>query len=270
MRLRSHDRDYSVGFSGGKRFLWALPTPEVFLLKRDAGWSGSDGPLCSSNMKKALCIGASGGIGQAMASEFGQRGFAVDALSRSKDGLDFSDPGSVGRIMSNLSGPYEVVIIATGVLSSDGASPEKSLAAIEADQMAQVFAANAIGPALILGRLGPVLSKDSPARIGVLSARVGSIGDNRIGGWHSYRASKAAVNQIVHGAAIEFGRTHKGSVCVALHPGTVETPFTANYAGRHKTMPAAEAAKRLVDVLLSLSAEQSGGFFDYAGKEVPW
>ena len=106
--------------------------------------------------------------------------------------------------------------------------------------------------------------------VAVLSARVGSIGDNRIGGWHSYRASKAALNQIVHGAAIELGRSHKQSICVALHPGTVGTPFTAEYAGRHKTVPAKEAAANLIDVVNDLRVEQSGGFYDYAGQEINW
>lgn len=221
-------------------------------------------------MKRALCIGASGGIGQALVTELRQRGFEVDGLSRQADGLDITDAVSVETALSSMSGPYDVAFVASGVLAGSGAQPEKALSAITAEQMAGVFAVNAIGPALILGQLGRLLSKDRTPRIGVLSARVGSIGDNRIGGWHSYRASKAAVNQIVRGAAIEFARTHKGSVCVALHPGTVETPFTANYAGRHKAIPASEAARALVDVLLGLSPEQTGGFFDYAGKEVPW
>ena len=104
----------------------------------------------------------------------------------------------------------------------------------------------------------------------MLSARVGSIGDNRIGGWYSYRASKAALNQIVHGAAIEVGRSHKDSIVVALHPGTVQTAFTAEYAGRHKTVTAQEAAGNLLGVTGGLTVEQSGGFFDYAGAVVPW
>jgi hypothetical protein len=101
--------------------------------------------------------------------------------------------------------------------------------------------------------------------VGVLTARVGSIGDNRMGGWHSYRASKAAANQIVRGAAIEIGRKRKEAVVVALHPGTVETPFTAAYSG-HRKMTAPEAAARLLDVLEGLTPAQSGGFYDYSGR----
>jgi NAD(P)-dependent dehydrogenase (short-subunit alcohol dehydrogenase family) len=105
-------------------------------------------------------------------------------------------------------------------------------------------------------------------RVGVLTARVGSIGDNRLGGWHSYRASKAAANQLIRGAAIELSRTHKGSVVAALHPGTVDTPFTAGYKAQ-KLSPEASATK-LIAVLDGLSADQTGGFFDYSGAEVPW
>jgi NAD(P)-dependent dehydrogenase (short-subunit alcohol dehydrogenase family) len=98
---------------------------------------------------------------------------------------------------------------------------------------------------------------------------VGSIGDNRLGGWHAYRASKAAANQIVRGAAIEIGRKRKEAVVVALHPGTVETAFTAAYPGHSKMTPD-ESARRLLGALESLTPEQSGGFFDYAGREIPW
>ncbi|MEM7711709.1 MAG: C factor, cell signaling protein, partial [Pseudomonadota bacterium] len=106
------------------------------------------------------------------------------------------------------------------------------------------------------------------ARVGVLTARVGSIGDNRMGGWYGYRAAKAAANQIVHGAAIEIARKRKGSVVVALHPGTVETPFTDGYKAP-KVAPET-AAENLTNVLTSLNPAQTGGFFDYAGKEIPW
>jgi NAD(P)-dependent dehydrogenase (short-subunit alcohol dehydrogenase family) len=103
-----------------------------------------------------------------------------------------------------------------------------------------------------------------------LSARVGSIGDNRIGGWISYRSAKAAVNQIVHTASIELSRTHRESICVALHPGTVATPFTEKYLGRHPSVPPETAAENLLGVIDALTPKQTGGFFDYAGKEIAW
>jgi len=219
-------------------------------------------------MGRALVIGASGGIGAAVAAELAARGHAVTGLSRSRDGLDVTDPASVHACMAPLEGPFEVVFVAVGTLAAGGA-PEKTLSAIEAPRMAEVMAVNAIGPALILQQVERLLPREARAVVGVLSARVGSIGDNRMGGWYAYRASKAALNQIVHGAAIEIGRKRKQAVIAALHPGTVETPFTAGYPG-HSKVTAAEAARNLCDVMEGLDVAQSGGFFDYAGRDIPW
>lgn len=215
---------------------------------------------------KALVIGASGGIGQAVTQALRYSGDEVVTLSRSAEGLDVTDAGSVDAVLGGVSGPFDVIFVAVGVLGT----PEKSLDAIDAGAMAEVMAVNAIGPALILRHLPRLLPRSGRSVCAVLSARVGSIGDNRIGGWYSYRASKAALNQIVHGAAIEVGRSHKDSIVVALHPGTVQTAFTAEYAGRHKTVTAQEAAGNLLGVTGGLTVEQSGGFFDYAGAVVPW
>jgi len=115
-----------------------------------------------------------------------------------------------------------------------------------------------------------LLPKKGRSVLAVLTARVGSIGDNNIGGWHAYRASKAAANQLLRGAAIELGRSHKEAIAVALHPGTVATDFTANYAARHTTVRPEAAAKNLVDVMLGLTPEDSGQFFDYAYKPIEW
>jgi len=219
-------------------------------------------------MKNALVIGASGGIGAALAAELEKRGYGVTGLSRSGDGLDVTDADSVALHLGTLEGPFEAIFVATGTLAAGG-TPEKSLAAIEAGQMADVLAVNTIGPALVLAHVERLLPREGRATVGVLSARVGSIGDNRMGGWYSYRASKAAVNQVIHGAAIEIGRKRKQAVVAALHPGTVETAFTAGYPGHDKVTPA-DAARRLCDVMAGLDPAQSGGFFDYAGKEIPW
>lgn len=220
-------------------------------------------------MENALVLGATGGIGRAVVAALEARGVAVTGLSR-RDGLDVTDPAAVEGVVGALDGPFDLIFVAIGVLAPEGGAPEKALSAVAADAMAQVMAVNAIGPALVLRHAARLLPKDRRGVVGVLSARVGSIGDNQIGGWHSYRASKAALNQIVHGAAIELGRSHKESVCVALHPGTVETPFTAAYAGRHKMVPADKAAANLLDVLAGLTPEHSGGFYDYAGEEIVW
>lgn len=219
---------------------------------------------------KAMVIGASGGIGAAVTSKLKTDGWDVTGLSRSVDGLDITDQASVEAVLATQTGLFDLIFVAVGVLATEGGQPEKSLAAIDAGAMSRVLSVNTIGPALILRHVAKLLPKDRRSVVAVLSARVGSIGDNHIGGWYSYRASKAALNQIVHGAAIELGRSHKQSICVALHPGTVETSFTANYAGRHKTVPATEAAANLIGVTQSLTAEQSGGFYDYAGREIVW
>lgn len=221
-------------------------------------------------MERVLIIGATGGIGAALAKRLKQLGAQVVGLSRTADGLDITDEESVGAHLGALEGPFDGVIIATGALVVDSAEPEKSIKYVTAKSMADQFAVNAIGPALILRHAARLLPRDRRSICAVLTARVGSIGDNRIGGWTSYRAAKAAANQIVHTTAIELARTHPKLVCVAMHPGTVETPFTAKYLGRHPTVTADEAAQNLLGVMAQLTSEQTGGFFDWAGHEVIW
>jgi NAD(P)-dependent dehydrogenase (short-subunit alcohol dehydrogenase family) len=221
-------------------------------------------------MARVLIIGASGGIGSALVAACQVRGDDVVGLSRSADGLDLTDAASVTAILGSLEGMFDAVVVATGALEIEGAAPEKTLKAITAKAMADQFAINAIGPALILGQVSDLLPRDRRAVVAVLSARVGSIGDNRLGGWVSYRAAKAALNQIVHTAAIELGRSHPHTICVSLHPGTVATAFTAKYLGRHPAVAPKEAAENMLRVLDGLTVEQSGGFYDWAGTEVPW
>ena len=221
-------------------------------------------------MTRVLVIGSSGGIGAALFSEATARGGTVTGLSRSGDGLDITDPDSVDRHLGALDTTFDRIVVATGALQSGGRAPEKALKQIDAAYLTQQFAVNALGPALILKHVPRLLSRDASSAVGVLSARVGSIGDNGLGGWFGYRAAKAAVNQIVHTAAIELARTHKKAVCVALHPGTVATPFTSDFVSPENATPPAKAAGNLLDVLDGLTPAQTGGFYDYAGKEIPW
>jgi NAD(P)-dependent dehydrogenase (short-subunit alcohol dehydrogenase family) len=216
-------------------------------------------------MAKSLVIGASGGIGGALCATLGAVG-----VSRSFDGLDVTDEGSVRSVMAGLNGPYDTVFIATGALEIGPHTPEKALRAVSPEGLRVQFDTNALGPILVLKHLIPHLSRDAPSRIGILSARVGSIGDNGMGGWYSYRAAKAALNQLVHTAAIELARSHKQAVLALLHPGTVATDFTAKYAGNHPTVPPTEAAGNLIRVLNGLTPAHSGGFYDWAGEPVPW
>lgn len=224
----------------------------------------------TDGFRRALVIGASGGIGAAVAAELDARGSAVTGVSRSRDGLDITDEASVEAHIGALDGPFDLIFVATGALEHDGNRPEKALRQISAEALSAQFRLNAVGPALVLRHAARLMPRDSRAVFAALSARVGSIGDNRAGGWYGYRAAKAALNQIVHGAAIELRRTHRQSVCVALHPGTVATALTAKYAGRHPTVAPADAACRLLDVAQTLGPEQSGGFFDYTGEVIPW
>ena len=219
---------------------------------------------------RALVIGASGGIGGAVCTALRGRGADVVGLSRSGEGLDITDEASVARGLGALEGTFDLVFVATGGLEIGGARPEKSVRALEGPAMAAQFALNAIGPALVLKHVWRMIPRDRPARVAVLSARVGSIGDNRLGGWHGYRAAKAALNQIVRTCAVELARTHPQAALVALHPGTVATPLTAAYAGGHPTVTPEVAAENLLRVLDGIGAAQSGQFLDWKGEVVPW
>lgn len=223
----------------------------------------------------ALVIGSSGGIGAALADCLVQRGHAkVYRLARSGPiGCDITDPASVRTALDEiLAGPAITrIFIATGLLHDGQRGPEKSLRQMDADWLARTFAVNSIGPALILGHLLPRLPRDRRIEVAALGARVGSISDNRLGGWYGYRASKAALHQIIRTAAIEWARSHPEGIVVAMHPGTVATdlsaPFTRPNDGRTLLTPA-ESAGHLLDVLAGLSPEQSGQIFDWRGQEI--
>lgn len=218
----------------------------------------------------ALVIGASGGIGSAVAAALEARGEHVTRLSRREDGLDITAPESVEHHLGALEGPFDTIFVATGALEPDGHRPEKALKQISAEALAAHFAVNSTGPALILRHAPRLMPRDRRCTFAALSARVGSIGDNGLGGWHGYRAAKAALNQLVHGASIELARTHKQSICVALHPGTVATSLTAIHGAGHNRVPPEEAAANLISVLDGLTPNETGLFFDWAGKPVPW
>lgn len=219
---------------------------------------------------RALVIGSSGGIGAALMDELQARGARVTGLSRRKGGLDVTDEASVMAAFADLTGAFDLIIVATGALISTRDRPEKGLREVTAEELAAQYRINAIGPMLLLKHALPLLPRDRRAVFAAMSARVGSIGDNALGGWHSYRASKTGLNQLLHGAAIELARTHKQAIVAALHPGTVATPFTKAYAQSHDRVAPKVAAKNLLNVIDGLSLSQSGGFFDYAGQEIPW
>jgi NAD(P)-dependent dehydrogenase (short-subunit alcohol dehydrogenase family) len=142
---------------------------------------------------------------------------------------------------------------------------------LDAEHMAKSFAVNAIGPALLMKHLLTLMPRTGKSVFATLSAKVGSIADNRLGGWYSYRASKAALNQLVRTAAIELKRSHPEAICVAIHPGTVATPLSAPFtkAGLAVQSPS-QAAVVIIACLDKLRASDSGGFFDRSGAPLPW
>jgi NAD(P)-dependent dehydrogenase (short-subunit alcohol dehydrogenase family) len=223
----------------------------------------------------AVVIGATGGIGGAFvrALEKSRRFARVVAAGRSNEHrLDIRDPDAVAAFAESLAGErVRLVIDATGFLHDETRMPEKSWRDINAQDMAYSYAVNAIGPALLMQHLLPLLPREGKSAFVTLSAKVGSIGDNRIGGWYAYRAAKAALNQIVRCAAIELGRRWREAICVAMHPGTVHTPLTQPFAknGLNVREPD-EAAAEMLAVIDALTAEESGGFFDYRGERLPW
>lgn len=216
---------------------------------------------------RALVIGASGGIGAALVAALAEQGEVV-GVSRRGDGLDLRDEASIAAVMGRLGGAFDLVFVATGVLAG-ARGPEKALRALDSAAMADQFAVNAIGPALVIKHLVRLLPKEREARVGILSARVGSIGDNALGGWYSYRAAKAALNQVIRTASIEVARSHPLAVLAVLHPGTVETGFTRNFPSHDKVSPEASAAN-LMRVLRGLTPAETGGFYDWAGQPIAW
>ena len=224
----------------------------------------------------AVVFGASGGIGGALvqAIRATERFEHVVALSRSTSpSIDLLDEASLERAAAFAAdlGELRLVIGATGFLYDDRQGPEKSWRELDAVNLARSFALNAIGPALIMKHLLPRLARPGKAVFATLSARVGSIGDNRLGGWYSYRASKAALNQLVRTAAVELARRSPDALCIALHPGTVATALSAPFAatGLEVHLPAA-AARHLLAVIDELTADANGGFFDWRAQPVPW
>ncbi len=224
----------------------------------------------------ASVFGSTGGIGRAVADQLEgcSRVAQVLRFSRATDpAVDLEDEGSLARAAAFMSGLGEIRLVfdATGFLHDEGQAPEKTWGQISGEGLARAFAVNAIGPALIMKHVLPAMPREGKSVFATLSARVGSIGDNGLGGWYGYRASKAALNQLVRTAAIELKRRTPHAVCVALHPGTVDTTLSAPFR-KHgvELQTPRQAAERLLGVLDTLGPEQSGCFFDHRGEAVPW
>ena len=235
--------------------------------------------------RSAAIFGSSGAIGNALCQALAEQGCeTIHCGSRSGEMLsgavfrpfafDLLNEESIARAAETMRNtPPQLVVVATGVLTlPDGTGPERSFKRIEAGAMADVLALNTIGPALIAKHIMPLMPRDERAVFAALSARVGSISDNGLGGWHSYRASKAALNMLLKNFALEMSRMHKQSVVVGLHPGTVDSalsePFQSNLPGGQLTEPD-QAAQNLLNVLDDLGPSDSGNVFDFKGERVP-
>ena len=184
---------------------------------------------------------------------------------------NYSDEKSIEALASNFDKNLDLVFVATGILHTETVSPAKSLRQISITNFEQIFAANTIFPALVAKYFTPKLNKTSKSVFASISARVGSISDNRLGGWYAYRMSKAALNMFTKTASIELARSNKNAIIINLHPGTVDSelskPFQANVPNGKLFTPAYSASK-LIEVIEGLKLEDSGKCFDWDNKEI--
>ena len=229
----------------------------------------------------ALIIGSNGGLGAALLSQLeGDANYAqAIGLSRSTQvSVNYDDESSIAKAAqyvadlcatSNLQ--LRLLTVATGFLHGAQGQPERSFTNLDASYLQHVFKINTLGPALVMKHFLPLLPKTGRCVAGFLSARVGSISDNALGGWYGYRASKAALNQLVKTASIELTRRNKDSICVSLHPGTVATALSEPFAKTGLNVrPASEAAADLLAVLAGLSPADTGCLVDYLAQKLPF
>ena len=220
---------------------------------------------------RALVFGASGGIGQAFSrfleDKLGSEN--VVNVSRSFDGFEISDEEKILKFSESIEGTFNLIINATGVLQTTEEGPEKTINVVKQKSMIDMMTINAIGPALLLKNFSKKLDKTKFSVFVNLSARVGSITDNRLGGWISYRSSKAALNQIIKTSSIEINRRNKNAICVGLHPGTVKTKFTEKFQNTTETISPEESVEMMMKVVENLSVDDNGYCFAYDGKVIP-
>ncbi len=236
---------------------------------------------------RAIIIGASGGIGAALVRQLSQRGDVETVYATARQSavascgkvvpiqMDICEEATVERAARLIAGEGEVnlVIVASGILSDgDALQPEKTYRRQSIEAFERVFAVNTFGPAMVARHFLPLMPSTGRSVFAALSARVGSLSDNRLGGWHAYRASKAALNMLLKNYAIELARTRPNLIIAGLHPGTVDTdlsaPFQANVAPGKLFSPD-QSAGYLLDVVDGLSPEDTGKVFDWAGKKIP-
>jgi NAD(P)-dependent dehydrogenase (short-subunit alcohol dehydrogenase family) len=223
---------------------------------------------------RAVVIGASGAIGAALVARLladPTCGQVLGLHRRSEPAIDFNSDGSVAEAAAAVAGrgPFHLVINAAGLLHTAQFMPEKKLTDLNEAQLLATLRANTVGPALVLRHFTPLLDAQRGV-LAMLSAKVGSIEDNRLGGWYSYRASKAALNMLIKTAAIELQRKQPQAVLVALHPGTVRSALSQPFRGDQIGRPAEQAAAELLAVIDGLTPADTGRFIAYDGAALPW
>ena len=222
---------------------------------------------------RAVVIGSTGGIGAAFVESLKADGKCSEIieLSRSSDpAINFDDEGSIAYAAESIRGEIHLLLDATGFLSDEIIKPEKTLRTIDPAAMGRLFEINTIGPALLMKHFMPLMPKSGRGVFATLSARVGSIGDNQLGGWYSYRASKAALNMLVKCASVELARKNPDLIVTALHPGTVETSLSDPFAGKRDRLQPQTSAQMLLEVLDHLQPKDTGSFWDHRGDRIEW
>ena len=222
----------------------------------------------------ALIIGASGTIGSSFVQLLEKHPSCTRVIGihrNSEHAIDFHHPETIETSANSLVGlgPFQLIINTIGVLHSEQWMPEKKLDDLNAIQLAEMFNTNTIGPALTIRYFSKLLDPKHGV-MATLSAKVGSIEDNRLGGWYSYRASKAALNMIIKTASIELARTKPNVALIALHPGTVNSGLSQPFRGQQIGRDPLEAVSDMIYVLENVSKEDSGSFLTYSGEKLPW
>jgi NAD(P)-dependent dehydrogenase (short-subunit alcohol dehydrogenase family) len=224
---------------------------------------------------RAIVLGATGAIGGAFEKALLRMPACAGVIGlgrRSDPAFDLEDEASIAACARTVApgGPFALIVDATGALHIDGVGPEKRLHDVSAERLSRAFMVNAIGPALLMKHFIPLLPAKSRCMFATLSARVGSIADNRRGGWYGYRASKAARNMLLRTAAVEACRQRPEAVFVALQPGTVRSRLSAPFAAGADAMDPDDSAARLLDAIDALPARGEAVFIDYRGQPIEW
>lgn len=223
---------------------------------------------------RALVIGSSGTIGMAFMDLLQANPSCSEVIGihrNSEFPIDYQNVDSIETCAIALSkaAPFQLIINAIGVLHTDQWMPEKRLDDLNVEQLMELMKVNAIGPALTIRHFAKLLDPKNSIMV-TLSAKVGSIEDNRLGGWYSYRASKAALNMLVKTTSIEWGRTKPNTALIAMHPGTVSSRLSKPFRGEQIGRPATQAATEMFNVIENLKKEDSGSFISYSGEKLPW